>query len=436
MHPVRHAQTTPDKPALIMAASGETLTYRQLDALSNQGAQLFRKLGLRTGDCIAIFMENNLLYLPICWAAQRAGLYFTCISSRLTAGEVEYIVKDSGAKILIASRRPRQSRGRGDGAPARREATRRRRRDPGFRELRSTPPARCPRRRSRTKPPASTCSIRPARRAGPKACASPLQRPADRCAESALIGLVQGLFGFSRGHDLSFAGAALSRGPVALFHDGPAPRRHGDRDGAFRRRSARLHIIEQYQANASQWVPTMFVRMLKLPDEVRLKYDVSSMKSADPCRGALSDRRQAQDDRMVGTGDARILRRHRRQWLLLCRQRRLAGPSRHRRQIAARRNPHLRRRRQGSAGRRGRHDLFRRRDAVQLSQRSEEDGGVAPSRASRLVDARRCRQAGQRRLSLSDRSQGVHDHLGWREHLSAGSGEPADLAIPRSPTSP
>ena len=103
MHPVRHAQTTPDKPALIMAGSGETLTYRQLDALSNQGAQLFRKLGLQTGDCIALFMENNLLYLPICWAAQRAGLYYTCISSRLTAGEVEYIVKDSGAKVLIAS---------------------------------------------------------------------------------------------------------------------------------------------------------------------------------------------------------------------------------------------------------------------------------------------------------------------------------------------
>ena len=75
----------------------------QLEAVSNQGAQLFRSLGLKPGDVVALFMENNLLYLPICWAAQRRGLYYTCISSRLTAGEVEYIVKDCGAKVLIAS---------------------------------------------------------------------------------------------------------------------------------------------------------------------------------------------------------------------------------------------------------------------------------------------------------------------------------------------
>src|ERR1041385_4235439 len=103
MHPAHHAQRTPDKPAIIMAGSGEQLTYLQLEECSNQGAQLFRRLGLRAGDGIAIFMENNLRYLEICWAAQRAGLYFTCISSRLTAGEVEYIVRDCEAKVLIAS---------------------------------------------------------------------------------------------------------------------------------------------------------------------------------------------------------------------------------------------------------------------------------------------------------------------------------------------
>ena len=69
----------------------------------DRGAHLFRKLGLKTGDGIAIFMENNVHYLPICWAAQRSGLYYTCISSRLTAGEIEYIVKDCGAKIFITS---------------------------------------------------------------------------------------------------------------------------------------------------------------------------------------------------------------------------------------------------------------------------------------------------------------------------------------------
>ena len=85
MHPVIHAAEAPDKPAIIMARTGETITYRELEDRSNQGAQLFRRLGLKTGDGIAIFMENNARYLDICWAAQRAGLYFTCISSRLTA---------------------------------------------------------------------------------------------------------------------------------------------------------------------------------------------------------------------------------------------------------------------------------------------------------------------------------------------------------------
>ncbi|MDO9125461.1 MAG: AMP-binding protein, partial [Parvibaculum sp.] len=88
MHPSIHAQTTPDKPAYIMAATGETVTYKELDERSNQVAHLFRDAGLKAGDAIAIFMDNNVHYYEICWAAQRAGLYFTCISSRLTAGEI------------------------------------------------------------------------------------------------------------------------------------------------------------------------------------------------------------------------------------------------------------------------------------------------------------------------------------------------------------
>ena len=76
-----------------MAGTGETVTYRQLDERSNRVAQLFRALGLKAGDDIALFMENNPRFFEICWGAQRAGLIYTAISSRLTAGEVEYIVK-------------------------------------------------------------------------------------------------------------------------------------------------------------------------------------------------------------------------------------------------------------------------------------------------------------------------------------------------------
>src|SRR5215831_11259073 len=103
MHPFIHAQSTPDKPAFIMAGTGAVVTYAELDRRSNQGAQFFRSLGLKVGDVIALCMENNAQYLEISWATQRSGLYLACISSKLTASEVEYIVKDCGAKVFITS---------------------------------------------------------------------------------------------------------------------------------------------------------------------------------------------------------------------------------------------------------------------------------------------------------------------------------------------
>ena len=72
-HPTIFAQSTPDKIAFVMAGSGEQMTYAELEARSNQGAQLFRSLGLKAGDAIAIFMENNVHYLPLCWAAGFLG---------------------------------------------------------------------------------------------------------------------------------------------------------------------------------------------------------------------------------------------------------------------------------------------------------------------------------------------------------------------------
>lgn len=104
MHPYIHAQTNPDKPAYVMAGSGEVVTYRQLDQQSNRIAQLFRSLGLKAGDHIALFLENNPRFFEICWGAQRSGLIYTAISSRLTAAEVDYIVTDCGAKLFVTSK--------------------------------------------------------------------------------------------------------------------------------------------------------------------------------------------------------------------------------------------------------------------------------------------------------------------------------------------
>src|SRR3569833_1710858 len=102
-HPSIHARNNPNKIAYQMAGTGKAITYRELDELSNQGAQLFRALGLKAGDHIALLMENRLAFMEICWAAQRAGLYYTAISRYQTQKENTYIVKDCGARVVITS---------------------------------------------------------------------------------------------------------------------------------------------------------------------------------------------------------------------------------------------------------------------------------------------------------------------------------------------
>ena len=103
MHPSVHARTQADKPALIVAETGETWSYAELDRRSNRVAQLYRSRGLGVGDTVAIFMDNVPEYFALTWGAQRAGLFFVCISSKLTAPEAEYIIRDSGAKLVVAS---------------------------------------------------------------------------------------------------------------------------------------------------------------------------------------------------------------------------------------------------------------------------------------------------------------------------------------------
>jgi len=277
VHPTVIAQTTPDKKAIIMASSGETLTYRQLEDRSNQGAQLFRKLGLKPGDGIAIFMENNIDFLPICWAAQRAGLYYTCVSSRLTAGEVEYIAKDCGAKVLfvsaglakvgeeVAALLPDLKRFAVGGAI------------PGYETWEQAVTA-MPKERIADETAGADMLYSSGTTGRPKGVRVPLSGlPID--APNALLTIVTMLFGLSAD--------SIYLSPAPLYHAAPLRycmtvnrlggtvivMEHFDAEEA-------LKDIEKYKANASQWVPTMFVRMLKLPEDVRLKYDVSSMKSA------------------------------------------------------------------------------------------------------------------------------------------------------------
>ena len=278
-HPSIHAQTASNKIAYQMAGSGEAITYGELDRRSNQGAQLFRALGLKTGDHIALLMENCLPFMEVCWAAQRSGLYYTAISRYLTAEEIAYIVKDCGAKVVITTPQCIASIaplvGNAPGAPAfyiTGEAK------PGFRswdEARDAQPA--------TPIPDETAGYDMLYSSGttgrPKGIKRPLSEPSILVPNPLLKLLCATMCGMTAD--------SVYLSPAPLYH--AAPLRFNMMCGALGGTSIVmehfdaeefLRLVEKYRVTQSQLVPTMFVRMLKLPEEVRKKYDVSSLKGA------------------------------------------------------------------------------------------------------------------------------------------------------------
>ena len=104
MFPGAHIDTTPDKPAVIMAGSGEMQTFAELDAAANRFSQLLYAAGLRPGDHVAICMENHPRYLEVIWGCHYAGLVYTAASSRLTSHELAYIVNDCQARVFVTSK--------------------------------------------------------------------------------------------------------------------------------------------------------------------------------------------------------------------------------------------------------------------------------------------------------------------------------------------
>src|ERR1700752_4775639 len=103
MYPGVHAKIRANQPAFIMAQTGVGVTYAELEQRTNRLAHFLRSRGLKRLDHYAIFMENNARYVECCGAGERAGLYFTCINSYLTADELAYIVNNSQSKVLIIS---------------------------------------------------------------------------------------------------------------------------------------------------------------------------------------------------------------------------------------------------------------------------------------------------------------------------------------------
>jgi len=101
MHPRIHAQNRPDAAALVMAASGETISYAALEQRANRGAHALRQLGLAIGDTLMMACENRPEFFDIYWATQRSGIALVPVSTRLKADEISYIISDSGAKALL-----------------------------------------------------------------------------------------------------------------------------------------------------------------------------------------------------------------------------------------------------------------------------------------------------------------------------------------------
>lgn len=278
------AVLTPDKPAVINGTTGERLTYRELDQRSNRFAQYLLSLGLQRGDRVAIFLENNIRCFELCWAALRSGLLLVPINRFLTAQEAAYIVNDSGSTVLVTSwdRRAVASEllalipecshrlmldGCAEGwscyeeivgeFPAERIAEEWQ----GGLMLYSSGTTGCPKGISR-KPP---------------------QR---RANEGMPLNPVFALCAFDQ-HSVY-----LSTAP--LYHAAPmsnALSMHalGATVVFMEKFDAllSLQLIERYRITHSQWVPTMFVRLLKLSAEERQLYDLSSLRlanhSAAPC---------------------------------------------------------------------------------------------------------------------------------------------------------
>jgi long-chain acyl-CoA synthetase len=291
MHPSIHAKTHPDKPAYIMAYSGETVTYGELEARSNQGAHLFRALGLNEGDAVALFIDNHPRYYEILWAAQRSGLRFTCLSSKLTQGEVEYIVKDCEAKVLVTSKALAEIALAvaplipgvalymvgGEAGPFK-----------SFEDARAafptTPIADQSAGRAMLYSSGTTGRPKGVKRAGEFDPAIDAPNP--------LGNLGQALYGWTSD--------TIYLSPAPLYHAAPlgwsmAVQAVGGTVVMMERFDAEdaLRFIEQYKITSAQWVPTHFVRMLKLPPEARQRYDMSSLKAvfhaAAPCPAPVKE---------------------------------------------------------------------------------------------------------------------------------------------------
>lgn len=300
MYPGDYAGKHPDRPAFVMAESGVSVSYAEYERRANRLAQLLAGHGLGRLDHYSVFMENNERYLESCAAGERAGLYYTCINSYLTADEVAYILQNSESQVLITSASrasvalaavadcPQVSlvlivdgsaedlERSIDGTEVRdfAAAVMEHPSEPLDQEWLGTPMLYSSGTTGR-----------------PKGIIRPLPEvpPSDSLP---LFDFLANLWHYRE--DMIY----LS--PAPLYHSAPQAAvsltiRFGGTAIIMERfdPSAYLRLIEKYQVSHTQLVPTMFSRMLKLPDDDRLASDLSSLEiaihAAAPCPAQVKE---------------------------------------------------------------------------------------------------------------------------------------------------
>ena len=286
MYPGAFAVSTPHKPALVMAESGWTQTFAELDAAANRLSNLFRSIGLQPGDHVAFCLENHPRFLEIVWGCEYAGLIYTAASSRLTTDELTYIVNDCAARAYITSAyKADQAAELVGGTPG---VELRLMLDgviDGYESYEDTVALQSDQplqdRIGGTDMLYSSGTTGRPKGVLPAVPSEPLESRV-----SLVVGMQRALF------QMDDTKVYLS--PAPMYHAAPlrfclATQALGSTVVCMEHFDTEryLQFIDQYAATHTQVVPTMFVRMLKLPEEVRAQYDVSSLEcvvhAAAPC---------------------------------------------------------------------------------------------------------------------------------------------------------
>jgi long-chain acyl-CoA synthetase len=284
MHLSELAARQPDKPAAIMADGSRTVTFAELDEQSCRVSRLLAGLGVGPGDHVAVLMANRLDYFAIAWGAQRRGTYWTPVNWHLAPDEASYIVEDCGAKVLFASPETADVAGRIaarlPGLTVFVTGTD----HPGLRRYEDAIAA-----QAAAPPPDEVEGMYFLYSSGTTGRPKGILRESTFPPFGTGVGLellMQGMFGFDAD--------TVYLCPAPLYHAAPlgwsiGTTRLGGTVVLMERFDPAecLRAISLHRVTAAQFVPTHFVRLLKLPSDARAGCDTSSLRTvvhaAAPC---------------------------------------------------------------------------------------------------------------------------------------------------------